>query len=307
MNIADPSIYTDFSGLTGLKAEAVKDSDAALDKVAHQFESLMVQQMLKSMREASLGEGLLDNDQSLMYRDMYDKQLAIHLSEAGGLGLAEMIKQQLGGDSAENALPAQDIKAYRLSAKPNVQPMLASKETSLAANDVDGVSVTPEPRQESWTPESFVQQLWPWAREAASMLGMKPQALLAQAALETGWGRHMIQNGEGQTANNLFGIKADSRWSGDRVSVPTMEYEEGVAVRKSQQFRAYSSLQDSFQDYVAFLKANPRYQQALEVADDPQAYFGELQRAGYATDPQYANKIQKVMEGSEMQRAMTGI
>ena len=154
-----------------------------------------------------------------------------------------------------------------------------------------------EPR--SWRPESptdFVRQLWPHAREAARELGVAPEVLIAQAALETGWGRRMIQRADGGNSFNLFGIKADSSWQGDRAQVATIEYVGGVAERQRASFRAYSGLGESFSDYVQFLRSNPRYRQALEQVQDSESFVRGLQDAGYATDPNYADKILRILD-----------
>ncbi|WP_428603365.1 flagellar assembly peptidoglycan hydrolase FlgJ [Sedimenticola sp.] len=331
MDLAGASIYTNMDGLMALKVKASEDSKGALDEVARQFESMFVQQMLKTMRQASLGEGLMDSEQSLFYRDMYDKQLSIQLSESGGIGLADVIKRQLGGaepDAEGGAtLPVKTIEEYRrLAMAVKMYRTSPAANTSVNRGDsvaaADGVSKTgrteneknnplaavttlqgqTDPRQ--WSPQEFIEQLWPLATEAAGLIGIKPQALLAQAALETGWGKQLMGTAEGAPANNLFGIKADRRWGGDRVSVNTLEYEAGTAVKKRDVFRSYESLRDSFHDYVDFLQSNPRYSEALEVTDDSAAFFNELQRAGYATDPDYANKINAVLNGSEMTKAL---
>jgi flagellar protein FlgJ len=157
------------------------------------------------------------------------------------------------------------------------------------------------------SPESFLGQLWPVAEEAAARLNLAPEALLAQAALETGWGRHVIRHRSGHSSHNLFGIKADARWDGDRIRVSTLEYREGVALQTRANFRAYASFEDSFADYVDFLQRNPRYREALAKTDDPKAYFAALQQAGYATDPAYAEKIQKILESEPMQRTRRAI
>lgn len=313
MDMANASIYTSMEGLTALKARASKDAKGSLDEVAGQFESLFVQQMLKSMRQASLGESLMDNDQSLFYRDMYDKQLAIHLSESGGIGLAGVIKRQLGGaeagESSSPNMPVKSVEDYkRLAMAVRLYQPAAANDTSKAAVDSGQIEdLSADLNQldpKAWNATQFVEQLLPWATEAAGLIGIEPQALLAQAALETGWGKHLIRMPDGKPANNLFGIKADDRWDGDRVSVGTLEFEQGTAVKKRATFRSYESLRDSFHDYVDFLQSNPRYQKALEETADSESYFSELQRAGYATDPEYANKINAVMNGAEMTRAL---
>jgi len=305
---ATASIYTDFSGLGELKAQAARDAEGSLDEVARQFESLLMGQMLKSMRQASLGEGILDNDQSLFYRDMFDKQLSLHLSESGGMGLAAAIERQLGDRSSGLSAPVKGIEDYRRQLVTLAE--IRSKQSITVAESMENESpaqVVPPVAAEDpadWGSEGFVQRLWPWALEAAKQLGLKPQALLAQAALETGWGRHIMQRADGSPSHNLFGIKADRRWDGEKISVNTLEYEQGASVRKRDHFRAYSSFRDSFNDYVDFLRSNPRYAHALESTADSGRYFTALQQAGYATDPRYADKIDAVLRGPEMSRAL---
>jgi len=148
---------------------------------------------------------------------------------------------------------------------------------------------------QGWSKGDFVEKLWPWAMEAAKRLGLKPQALIAQAALETGWGQHLMRKTDGSPSNNLFGIKADKRWGGDRVSVDTLEFEQGVSVKKRAHFRSYDSFRQSFEDYVNFLQSSPRYRGALSATADTGRYFTALQEAGYATDPEYARKIEAVL------------
>ena len=317
MNTSSASIYTDFQRLAELKAKAGKDADASLNEVARQFESLLISQMLKGMRQTSMGEGLMESDQSLFYRDMYDQQLAIHMAESGGMGLAEVITRQMGGEtekSPSTASAVKDIADYRQQAvamaEMRAERRMAGKQHTPASTPVSGsnrasaVADVAQKDPASWTAEEFVETLWPWAREAAGMLGLKPQALLAQAALETGWGKHQMRLADGSPANNLFGIKADHRWSGERATVETLEYEQGVAVRKRANFRAYDSYRESFNDYVNFLTSNPRYQETLAKTGDSSAYFTSLQKAGYATDPNYAEKINRLLEGPEMNRAL---
>ncbi len=357
MNTAPASLYTDFQGVAELKAKARSDAKGSLDQVARQFESIFTQMMLKSMRQASLGEGIMDNDQTKFYQEMYDQQLAVHLSESGGIGLAEVIKSQLGGtETADDSKPVNSYSEYRKEvismlersstlpvSMQDGKPIIAMGESQMVAGNrismqheipktiselnspfipkgasktesLFGVSpdeqIQPQSQPvaatnpKSWKKSDFVQQLWPWAREAAEKLGLAPAALLAQAALETGWGRHIMPSGKGGSANNLFGIKTGRRWKGDSVNIGTLEYEQGVAVRKKDRFRAYGSFRDSFNDYVDFLQSNPRYSKALASTSDSKQFFRELQKAGYATDPRYAEKLTSVMEGRDMQRAL---
>ncbi|HIP53373.1 MAG TPA: flagellar assembly peptidoglycan hydrolase FlgJ [Chromatiales bacterium] len=278
MNTDVARVYTDFEGITRLKSQARDDAGGTLDEVARQFESLLLGQMLKSMRQASLGEGLLDNDQTLFYRDMYDKQLAIHMAESGGIGLAEAIKRQLGGAVPSVNDPGAVEKTDASAKEPGF-----SMPTK--AND----AIRHEPEFKS--PEDFIRHLRPLAEKAAAELGVKAGGLLAQAALETGWGKGVIRHADGTSSHNLFNIKADRRWQGARVLHTTLEVEHGIPVRQQAAFRAYDSFDESFRDYVDFLKSNPRYREALQAASDPARYFRHLQEAGYATDPRYAEKV----------------
>ncbi|MEZ5587559.1 MAG: flagellar assembly peptidoglycan hydrolase FlgJ [Sedimenticolaceae bacterium] len=295
MNIDSAQVYTDFSGLAALRARAREDKDAALDEVSRQFESLFLQMMLKSMRDASLGGGLMDSKQSEFYRDMYDKQIAVDMAQKQGIGLADVLKRQLGGGiSAQyRDLSPEEYLGMPITARPvnGADAAAATRRSDDAPAAFDG------------SPEAFVDALWPVAEQAAAKINLPPEALLAQAALETGWGRHVMQHGTGDSSHNLFGIKADSRWQGDKVMVSTLEYRDGVALNTRANFRAYESFEHSFSDYVDFVQRNPRYQQALAQTNDPKAYFSALQEAGYATDPAYAQKIQRILDSESMQRA----
>ncbi len=306
---------TDFTGLNALKRQAREDQHAALEDVAKQFESLFLGMVLKSMRQASGGEGAFDNQQSLMFRDMYDQQMAVEMGKAGGIGLAEVITRQLG-----RGLPASDEKpgkttglnmpSYRL---PVRGPHAPRAEAAVAGEARPAPSVTPSAappvsdpvRFDS--PSAFVATLMPAAKRAAERLGVALEALLAQSALETGWGKHLMRKSDGSPAYNLFGIKADSRWGGERVKLQTLEYEQGVAVRKTEAFRAYDSWEQAFQDYAEFIIGNPRYAPALENSADPRRYLDELQKAGYATDPAYAEKIQRIMASRHLRGDRVGV
>lgn len=314
MAISTPQVYNDFSGLHSLKAKARDDQSAAIDEVAAQFESLFVQMMMKSMREASLGEGLFDSKQSEFYRDMYDEQMSLNLSERGGIGLADALKRQLGGGhhignmdktfaeyaSAPVAMPAPLItlspEQHDIAKIMAVKPVdeAASKIPSKVANKKLGDDL-------GNTPESFIQNLWPAAKKAAEKMAIAPDALIAQAALETGWGKHVMHDRFGENSHNLFGIKADQRWQGDKVGVNTQEYRDGVALTIKADFRHYDSYEKSFDDYVDFVSGNPRYQKAMDASGNSARYFEELQKAGYATDPNYAKKIQSILQSPQMQ------
>jgi flagellar protein FlgJ len=299
MNAQLPALYHDFSGLAALKHQAREDKAGSVEQVARQFESLFVQMMVKQMRQASFGTGLFESKQSEFARDMYDQQLAVHLSEQRGLGMEKLLRSQLGGNEQEKREPDTSLEAYwqqpsRL-AKPSVTPPASAGASPSEVRPAVSID----------SPQSFVQALWPAADKAAQALGLPTEALLAQAALETGWGGHVMRSASGTCSHNLFGIKADQRWSGERVRQETLEFEQDVAVRRREYFRTYGSFEESFQDYVDFLKQNPRYAEALQNTRDAAEYFKALQDAGYATDPNYAQKIVRVMQGSEMQTALS--
>ncbi len=290
-------VYTDIQGLTELKAAARKDQHAALETAAKQFESIFLQMMLKSMRDASPGGGLMDSQQSDFYREMYDKQLAMDLGERGGIGLAEMMIRQLEGSiGGGKPLPKAESGVNAL---PERLPFSVEKPSPKMTQDlampVESVAVTNGIDFKAGDPDSFIQAMRPHAERAARQLGVAPEALLAQAGLETGWGRAVIRRGDGASSHNLFNIKADHRWDGERVSKQTLEYRDGIGAMERAPFRSYDSYAASFDDYAAFIKGSPRYAQALEQGGDALAYARELQRAGYATDPKYAEKIGEIL------------
>ncbi len=316
MTAADASIYTDLQGLTQLRAEARQKSPAAMREASRQFEALLVQMMLKSMREAKLGPGLGDSDQSEMYQELYDKQLSLELTRHRGLGVAEMIMKQIGGNNATASPPASPgmspiLQALRtqqstMNAPTPYGQALSGEAENPSTQVSSSMTLTRAPIDVS-TPRAFVRSVWTHAQHAGRLLGLKPEVLVAQAALETGWGRSMIQHPDGSSSNNLFGIKANSTWDGQQVSVPTLEYSNGIPTRTSATFRAYGSMADSFSDYVNFLKSNPRYRNALAQAGNPQAFTTALQQAGYATDPSYAQKINAIVNGDTLQGAVSQI
>jgi len=295
---SNSSLYTDFAGLTRLKAQARVDQNAALDKAAKQFESMFLQMMLKSMRQAKLTDGLFDSQSMQKYREMYDEQLSVHLAEAGGAGLADVIKRQLAGVDKQVSRQGMDIQAYQ---QQPVQRLLGiQKDKAVAEAAVHKI----EPVLDG-TPETFIDKLKPFAEKAAAALGIKPQALLAQAALETGWGKAQMKMADGKPSFNLFGIKADSRWDGQQANVSTLEFRDGVARKERANFRAYESYEDSFNDYANFIFENRRYQKALKNTENPAAYFNELQQAGYATDPRYAEKVMSILRRGDIQAAFS--
>ena len=264
MTLTDTSVYTDLHGFASLRAQAQKNPDAALKEVAKQFESIFVQMMVKSMRDASepLESEWGGNSQMKSYQQMFDQQLSLDLSSDGGLGLADIIARQLGGansgvseevateqsetngDSEETGSVG-DLSRYRL--LENV--VSAFKSVTSGENDatefVESIALvapsekTPEGSlaqagesggDHNWRPESpkeFVGSLWSLAKQAGEVLKQNPKVILAQAALETGWGKFMISNQDGSNSFNLFGIKSGGDWAGNEAHVSTLEYKRG--------------------------------------------------------------------------------
>lgn len=298
----------DFQGLAELRRSATKDKgdQETLRQVAGQFEALFVSMMLKSMRQASLAEGIFDSSQSDTYRDMADQQLAMDLSARGGLGLQDVIMRQLGGQIATAPVNDGEAKSYSMDTvpvRPKLQPMVNHELLGQVVQSAPAPAVATTQLDTEFSfdsPDSFVQQLWPMAKQAADKLGVAPEVLLSQAALETGWGKHVINHPDGRATHNMFNIKADSRWNGDSAAVGTVEYRGGVAISEQAHFRSYDSYQQSFDDYVNFLEKNPRYQRALQHSANPERFIEELHKAGYATDPAYADKIKRIMHGSTL-------
>lgn len=290
--------YYDFSALASLRTDARRDAGGNLDEVARQFEALFVQMMLKSMRDATPRGGLFDSDRRKSYEQMYDRQLSLQLSTRGGIGLAPLIKAQLGAAASRpetDAAGADAPLSFRLPARralPASEPLPGKtlSEPGRRARSPAAGERADKAAKRALTPASFVADLRPLAATAAARLGVEPEVLLAQAALETGWGRH-IASAAGASSNNFFNIKAGRDWPGDTVRRAVLEYRDGLAVREVATFRAYASPAESFADYVAFLRASPRYARALARAADGEAYLRELQDAGYATDPRYADKV----------------
>ncbi len=325
----DVSNYTDFRALAALRNQAQQDPDKALEKVARQFEAIFINMMLQGMREARLAEGAFDSDTGDSFISMYDQQLSLALSEHGGIGLAEMMVRQLRQQQAGGTALPPEGGSLPLEAASRAFPVPERGDTAFrllervgelhqqAANPATRTDSVTATGQGSYTapgddperfdsPETFVATVWPYAEQAAQRLGVDPRALVAQAALETGWGRAVIRDGTGRSSHNLFNIKADTRWSGERVAKQTLEYRAGVAVREQSAFRAYDSYAESFDDYVEFLSTNPRYREALQQTDDPKAFIKALHDAGYATDPAYTRKIHRIM-GGELLTSAAGL
>lgn len=284
LNSADISntLAADSNGLAGLKQLAKQDTPAAIKAVSKQFESVFLNMMLKSMRDATPQDGVLDNDQSRLYTSMLDQQLSQSLASKG-IGLGDMLAQQL--TRSGSATPA---VATALPGTTESSAQLA--ETSAASGGVaefKGVN--------HGHVQAFKNRLQKHAEAASRATGIPAKFMLGQAALESGWGRKQIVAPDGTNSHNLFGIKAGAGWHGKTVSATTTEYRHGVAQKRVEKFRAYDNYADSFRDYANMLRNNPRYQHVIASAQNATQFAHGLQQAGYATDPHYADKLTRII------------
>ncbi|MBO9357338.1 flagellar assembly peptidoglycan hydrolase FlgJ [Bordetella petrii] len=282
----------DLGRLADLKrdVQARPDDAAARKQVATQVEALFLQMMLKRMREASPQSGLFDSQQSQMLRSMADEQLALQLARPG-VGLARsMLQQMQQGRPAGVPDPALD-GALEAGGGPR---QVAALLDVLHGNRVRGRALAAAEGAPAHVVD-FVSRMSGAAHEAARRTGVPARLILGQAALESGWGRRELKYDDGSTSYNLFGIKAGSSWNGKVVNVLTTEYENGVARKVVQPFRAYGSYEESFADYASLIGDSPRYEPVLRARDEIEA-ARRIQAAGYATDPAYADKLIAVME-----------
>jgi flagellar protein FlgJ len=290
----------DVQGLAQLKRHAHEDAGSGLKEASKQFEALFLQMMLKSMRAAIPKSEMSSDSQTAFYTEMLDQQLAQSLS-GKGFGLAEQLSRQLSPHLAKpmNDNSGIDAATARFMDLP---PSATSETESLFARvpsqsqafeswkrrDVSDAGSRPEHVQE------FVARLSGPAQKAAIGSGIPAELILAQAALETDWGRRQITTPEGADSHNLFGIKAGSQWQGATTQVTTTEYEDGAAHKQLESFRVYPSYDAAFDDYARLISSRPGYAAARNTGDAPRAAMA-LQQGGYATDPQYAEKLISVM------------
>ncbi|MBC7572860.1 MAG: flagellar assembly peptidoglycan hydrolase FlgJ [Herminiimonas sp.] len=335
-------ISIDPKQIEALRQSAKQNSPEALKAVAQQFEGLFMNMMMKSMREATPKDGLLDNEQGKMFTSMLDQQMSQNFAKRG-VGLADVLIRQLspkqglpapdaagaagaagantatgatGGATVDPALPGKPRAAslsqaasFESGFKENLQTALESgipgvlkavlsgvRNTALAG--ASGLPAAPADRPrgaQSAHVRAFEDKLSAHAEEAARTTGIPAKFMLGQAALESGWGKREILTADGSSSHNVFGIKAGAGWKGKVVETATTEYVHGVPERKVERFRAYDSYADAFRDYASTLQKNPRYQAVLSNAKDVLGFAQGLQRAGYATDPHYADKLARII------------
>jgi len=320
----------DSRDLGALRESARQQSPESIKAAAKQFEALFLNMVMKSMREATPQEGMFDNQQTKMYTSMLDQQLSQTLANRG-VGLADVLVRQLsanrgvqpsapgeagaeGGDSAGTGgmSPVRQMTPARQAQIAAFQEQLRLQDQGGGASE--GMSAAPWPDRFAALPASaqsaaagkstarhahvreFEDRLAQHAETASRATGIPAKFMLGQAALETGWGKRQIRGADGSNSHNLFGIKAGSGWKGKVVEVATTEYVNGAPQIKREKFRAYDSYADSFRDYARLLTNNPRYENVIANAQDASSFARGLQRAGYATDPQYADKLTRIIK-----------
>lgn len=309
--------YANIGGLSQLRHGASQGDAGAIDAAAQQFEALFIQMMMKSMRDASFGDSLFDGPGMSMYRDLMDKEMSLDLAKNGGIGLADSIRRFLDPQSALPARRGRDLEDYQGSARPaatmptDTLSVLAGRGVRLAEAESVGSKPVDErkpievdkpfaaqaagssPPAFDGSMQGFVAALAEPAERVGQELGIHPLALIAQAALETGWGRHLMADESGEKSWNLFGIKA--RKGQPAVEADTQEFRNGRMQAERAAFRWFESLEEAFDGYASLIGRSPRYRQAVAEGQDPERYAKELQRAGYATDPDYASKIINIL------------
>lgn len=348
MNSVDLSgkFALDVQAVNELRADVKSTGKAGLEAAAKQFEALFMNMMLKSMREATSQDGLMDSDQSRLYTSMLDQQLSQSMASRG-IGLADMMVRQLSREMPVD-VPAEGtastvVPASAHSGTTVVPASVQSGTTVVPASAQSGTCVpveaapqgnvpiqqplqkpqqtselTPQPSQLAQVPlapqqavsrsgpqsqvAEFQARLMPHALQASHTTGIPARFMLGQAALESGWGKREIRAADGTSSHNLFGVKAGGNWKGPVVETVTTEYVNGVAQKSVEKFRAYPSYTDAFRDYANLLRNNPRYADVVAQAAqgiDAAGFAQGLQRAGYATDPNYADKLTRIIKTTQ--------
>lgn len=303
-------VYTNLHGLQSIKNEENKSE--ALMKVAQQFESLFVNMMTKSMRAANAvfeKDSLFNSEESLFYRDMLDQQRSLSISNGRGLGIAEAMYRQMSRSYGIGPEPESD--GLKFDRNPDrglhgntMAGMSPPSFSRTPATTIIGTLSTARTAQDSSpkrisladSPKEFVAKLLPLAEKAAEKLGIDYLLLVAQSALETGWGKHVLASDNGESSHNVFNVKGRRGGSFETTTQPTIEFKDGVVTTEKSAFNVYKDLAESFDDYVRLITGSERYQNALNPSDDSAGYIAELQKSGYATDPQYSQKVMSVYE-----------
>ncbi|WP_291508268.1 flagellar assembly peptidoglycan hydrolase FlgJ [Acidithiobacillus sp.] len=283
-----------FSGLAQLRSDAQAHNPQSIMAVAKQFEAVLMQEMLSAMSATSFGSDLTGKNAGPMFKSMFNQQIAQTVSQGQGMGVAQTLAREIAS-------------RYHLHWGEHGKPALA--EGNMPVPGRNAALPSPAAASPSWVKPSralvrqataFVAAILPAVQSVARKLGVAPKAIIAQAALETGWGSHVA-------GNNLFGIKGSGSWQGPSVSSLTHEFENGVNQVETAAFRAYGSFRASVQNYAQLLLDNPRYQSALGQGNNVAAFAEALQQGGYASDPQYAGKLVAVADSPLMEQVMAGL
>ncbi|AUU84954.1 flagellar assembly peptidoglycan hydrolase FlgJ [Leclercia adecarboxylata] len=283
----------DTQSLNELKSKAGKDPAGNIRPVARQVEGMFVQMMLKSMREALPKDGIFSSDSTRLYTSMYDQQISQQMTAGKGLGLADVIVKQM---AAAQGVPPEEAP-QQVPMKFDLERVTSYQNQALTQMVRKAVPKVPESNDEPLTGDSkdFLAQLSLPARLASQQSGVPHHLILAQAALESGWGQRQIRRENGEPSFNIFGVKASGSWKGPTTEITTTEYENGEAKKIKAKFRVYSSYLEALSDYVGLLSRNPRYAAVTQAATAEQGAQA-LQNAGYATDPQYARKLTSMIQ-----------
>ncbi len=302
INLFDISgrLAVDVQSVDRLRLQAKQDPEQALKGAARQFEALFMNMLLKSMREATPQDGPFNSEQTRLYTSLLDQQLAQNLS-AKGVGLADIMIRQL----SRSAVP----DGRQTSAPAAVPPGNTAPAPGAPPKTMPAPAASPAPARQTsaFIPPAardFVNKVWNYAREASQAIGIPAHFVVAQAALESGWGRHEIRRADGNQSFNLFGIKAGRNWSGPVVETVTTEHVNGTPQKTVEKFRAYGSYAEAFRDYGNLLLGNPRYA-AVRDQQDAAGFARGLQQAGYATDPMYADKLMRILQGNTLRLSLT--
>jgi flagellar protein FlgJ len=335
MNAFDPSSLGDLKRL----ARTSPDDPDTLRAASKQFEAMFLQMALKAMRAATPTNSMFDSEQSRTYQSLLDQQLALNMAQSNNNGMSEALFRQLGGitgntsTSAINALTmpgATDNKGFDISnvirqaANPaalmrEAQAIAAGASGGDSADDADPLgdlifrldaaarAARSADSDDSISPSvrDFVNDVWPHAQAAARETGIPAQFMVAQAALETGWGDKVMRHADGRSSYNLFNIKAGSSWTGETVARNVTEYAGSTAYTEKARFRSYGSYAEAFEDYARLLSNSSRYSEVLGQTS-PAGFAGSLQKAGYATDPMYADKLTRIIAGNTLRTALSG-
>ncbi|MCL2829766.1 MAG: flagellar assembly peptidoglycan hydrolase FlgJ [Betaproteobacteria bacterium] len=301
----------DMQAVGDLRLQMKQDPQAGLKSAAQEFEAMLLSIMLKSMRSSLSQDGPFDSDTTRFYTQLYDQQLSQQLSKQGGLGVARMIEQQMqrflppsagqaGEQAASGAIPKAAPVAWRQTTMP-LNPLIGAERIAATAKAAAGTGDAAD--NAAAARREFVNNLWPHALEASRDTGIPAHFLVAQAALESGWGKREIPRADGTSSYNIFGIKAGKNWQGASTETQTTEVIDGQAQSLRDSFRAYGSYAEAFRDYASVLRSNPRFSEVLGQTNGTD-FARNLQQAGYATDPMYADKLSRIISGTALRQAL---